>query len=105
MSSNTPPEADRRRPDGHDRRSSHTYIDDDGTLIFGDPFGARWRVYDRRSIDRRAGHGRMSHPLYRVFVNDAGEEWRCLLDDDEIIDETAVALEAQLERAVRHMEP
>jgi hypothetical protein len=97
-----PPDGDRRAP-GRDRRSSHTYIDADGTLVFGDGYGETWRVYDRRSGERRAGLGRGDSGYYRAFVNSAGEEWRCLLSENEIIDETTFALEGQLARAVRHL--
>ena len=104
MAQNAGPERDRRAPSGRDRRSSHTYIDADGTLVFGDGRGGNWRVYDRRGGERRASHGRMSSGFYRVFVNEAGEEWRCVLDDDEIIDDTAGGLEEQLQRATLWVE-
>ncbi len=87
---------------GKDRRSPHTSIGPDGTLIFGDRHGGRWHVYDRRSGDRRGGKTfGDSSQFYRVFVNDAGEEWRYALRAEEIIDDTAFALERQLALAVR----
>ena len=77
-------------------------MDADGTLMFGDGYGETWRVYDRRSGERRSGPLRAHSGYYRAFVNSAGDEWRCLLAENEIIDETTVALEQQLARAVRH---
>ena len=77
-------------------------MDADGTLVFGDGYGETWRVYDRRTGERRNGVGRSHSGYYRAFVNDAGDEWRCPLADNEIIDETTSALERQLARAVRH---
>ena len=88
-----------------ERRSPHTYIDADGTLIFGDRYGVMWRVYDRRGGDRRADASRPAEPgHYRAFVNEVGEEWRCALRGDDIIDETAIGLEDQLGRASLHDE-
>ena len=74
----------------------------DGTLVFGDRDGTCWRVYDRRSGERRASRtfGQLSG-YYRAFVNDAGEERRYELRAEELIDETAYALERQLASAVR----
>ena len=70
--------------------------------MFGDRYGRVWHVYDRRSTERRGSRifGQASG-FYRVFVNDAGEEWRYELRAEEIIDETAVALERQLASATR----
>jgi hypothetical protein len=100
MTDDPPEPGNRRGADQGDRRSPHTYIQADGTLIFGDRHGIRWQVYDRRSGDRReAAWGKAS--FYRAFINDAGEEWRCELAPAEVIDETASTLERQLERAVR----
>ena len=95
------PERGNRRVTGHpDRRSAHTYIDADGTLIFGDHNGTRWQVYDRRSGERR-GNAWTTMQFYRAFVNESGEEWRYQLAAAELIDETASTLQRQLERAVR----
>ena len=90
----------RRAAGEPERRSSHTYIEADGTLIFGDGHGTRWQVYDRRSGERR-GSGLTSSQFYRAFVNESGEEWRYQLAAAELIDETASTLQRQLERAVR----
>jgi CheY-like chemotaxis protein len=68
----------RRRPD---RRSgapaegteARTERDADGRLVFVDPEGRRWSVYDRRRTVDRRGAGRPI--LHRFFVNEAGEEW------------------------------
>lgn len=96
-------DGDRRAPGGEgDRRSPHTYTGPDGVLMFGDRYGREWRVYDRRSGERRASRifGQASG-YYRAFVNARGEEWRYELRAEEIIDETAFALERQLAQAVR----
>ena len=70
--------------------------------MFGDREGREWRVYDRRSGERRGSRifGQASG-FYRAFVNPEGEEWRYELRAEEIIDETAVALERQLASAIR----
>jgi len=96
-------EGDRRRgPPGSDRRSPHTSIAPDGTLIFGDGRGRHWQVYDRRSGDRRRSRVLgQSSGFDRIFVSEAGEEWSYELLAEEIIDETAFALERQLAHAVR----
>jgi hypothetical protein len=61
----------RRR--GERRASPGAAHADDGGLVFVDPVGRRWCVYDRRrGVDRR-GSGEAE--VQRVFVNDAGEEW------------------------------
>jgi hypothetical protein len=95
-------ESDRRGVPPSERRSPHTAPGPDGTLIFGDRHGGRWQVYDRRSGERRGSRvlGQASG-FDRVFVNEAGEEWLCELRAEELIDETAFALERQLARAVR----
>jgi hypothetical protein len=95
-------EGDRRGGPGSDRRSPHTSIAPDGTLIFGDQHGRHWQVYDRRSGERRRSRvlGQRSG-FDRIFVNEAGEEWSYELLAEEIIDETAFALERQLAGAVR----
>ena len=83
---------------GRDRRRPSTRQAPDGTLIFRDSEGSEWQVYDRRVRDRRAsGPGG-----YRAFVNEAGEEWRYELSDDEARQRSASALEKQFARAVRH---
>lgn len=98
-------------PNGFDRRSEHgdsdrrapiTYTSPDGVLIFGDRHGREWRVYDRRSGERRGSRifGQASG-YYRAFVSLEGEEWRYELRAEEVIDETAVALERQLANATR----
>ena len=70
--------------------------------MFGDRFGREWRVYDRRSGERRASRTfGQSSGFYRAFINAAGEEWRYELRAEEIIDETAVALERQLASATK----
>ena len=70
--------------------------------MFGDRYGREWRVYDRRSGERRGSRifGQASG-FYRAFVSETGEEWRYELRAEEIIDETAVALERQLANAIR----
>jgi hypothetical protein len=100
----SPLDEDERRSlhvDG-ERRSPHTSIGPDGTLMFGDRHGSRWHVYDRRSGERRASRviGQGSG-FDRIFVNDAGEQWRYELRAEELIDETAYALERQLSLATR----
>jgi hypothetical protein len=70
--------------------------------MFGDRYGREWRVYDRRSGERRGSRifGQASG-FYRAFVSAGGEEWRYDLRAEEIIDETAVALERQLANATK----
>ena len=85
-----------------DRRSPHISAAPDGTLIFGDRYGVRWHVYDRRSGERRGSRVLgQSSAFDRVFVNESGEEWFYELRAEELIDETAHALERQLAMAVR----
>ena len=96
-------EGDRRHvQSGGDRRSPHTSITSDGTLIFGDRHGRHWQVYDRRSGERRGSRvlGQGSG-FDRIFVNEEGEEWWYELRAEELIDETAFTLERQLAHAVR----
>jgi hypothetical protein len=96
-------EGDRRSAQpGNDRRSPHTSIASDGTLIFGDRHGRHWQVYDRRSGDRRGSRvlGQTS-AFDRIFINEEGEEWYYELRAEELIDETAFTLERQLADAVR----
>ena len=70
--------------------------------MFGDRYGREWRVYDRRSGERRASRtfGQASG-FYRAFVAADGEEWRYELRAEEIIDETAYALDRQLANATK----
>ena len=80
----------------------------DGRLVFVDPHGRRWSVYDRRSgVDRR---GAGEAEVQRVFVDESGGEWACeLTPGDRAGDEGPSAarvpspaeLQRQLERAVR----
>jgi CheY-like chemotaxis protein len=84
-----------------DRRRPRAEATSDGTLAYHDSNGRRWRVYDRRSGDRRqggteAGEGSSGN---RIFVNDAGEEWRCDMAGADFLDQSAAALEQQLARA------
>jgi hypothetical protein len=82
---------DRRRPSARQAR--------DGTLIYRDRAGREWQVYDRRVRERRKAEA------YRAFVNDAGEEWRYELSEEEAEDTSVAALERQLAAAVRHGAP
>ena len=103
MPTEPPQGGNRRALDGEgERRSPHTYTGPDGVLMFGDRYGRQWRVYDRRSGERRSSRifGQASG-YYRAFVSLEGEEWRYELRAEEIIDETAVALERQLATAIR----
>jgi CheY-like chemotaxis protein len=87
-----------------DRRRPRTETDSDGTLVYHDRNGRRWRVYDRRSGDRRQSNLSSSNRGdggHRTFVNDAGEEWRVELAAADLLDESAAALENQLARARR----
>ena len=85
-----------------ERRSPHTYTGPDGVLRFGDRHGRVWKVYDRRSGERRASRTfGQSSGFYRAFISTDGEEWRYELRAEEIIDETAVTLERQLANASR----
>jgi hypothetical protein len=102
MSAESSEGGNRRGPASTDRRSPQTYIGTDGILIYGDREGRRWHVYDRRAGERRASPGSKGlSGFYRAFVNEDGEEWHYDLRSDEIIDDTAFALERQLARAVR----
>jgi hypothetical protein len=85
---------------GRDRRRPSARRAPDGTLIYRDREGSEWQVFDRRAGERRARAAEENG--YRAFVNDAGEEWRYELTDDEAGQESAAALERQLARAVRH---
>ena len=97
-----PKPGERRAGNGErERRSPHTYTGPDGVLMFGDRYGREWKVYDRRSGDRRASRTfGQSSGFYRAFVNTEGEELRYELRAEELIDETAVTLERQLANAV-----
>lgn len=70
----------------------------DGTLVYHDQAGHRWYVYDRRSGPRRRSDSDEA-VSYRVFVNDAGVELRCLMEPHEFREKTPAALESQLARA------
>jgi CheY-like chemotaxis protein len=76
-------------------------ITSDGTRILLDSSGRRWMVYDRRgSGDRRQeGRDEEPHAAIRVFVSEAGETRRCDLDDVEVRQASASALESQLARS------
>jgi hypothetical protein len=85
---------DRRRPEVERTAAGH--------VIYHDREGARWYVYDRRvgSDRRRADRG----DTQRLFLNDAGEMWRFLLEGGEDADASHAppeALERQLARAER----
>jgi hypothetical protein len=74
-------------------------------LIYHDRIGRRWQVYDRRSGERRQPNASPT-PVdpstdHRAFVNDAGEEWRCVMADDDFLDQSPATLEKQLARATR----
>lgn len=86
----------RERLQGDRRRASSTGRALDGTLVYFDPSGSRWYVYDRRGNDRR---GRALGVSYRAFVNDRGEERRCALGLTEFEQQSVGALEGQLARA------
>lgn len=103
MSTESSAGGDRRGSGGQgERRSPHTYTAPDGVLVFGDRHGREWRVYDRRSGERRSSRVfGQSSGFYRAFISQSGEEWRYELRAEEIIDETAHALERQLASATR----
>jgi hypothetical protein len=105
MSTESSKGAERRAVADGDRRSPHTYTGPDGVLMFGDQYGRDWRIYDRRSGERRGSRtfGQASG-FYRAFVSPDGEEWRYELRAEEIIDETANTLERQLANA-KHVGP
>jgi CheY-like chemotaxis protein len=88
-----------------DRRRARTETDTDGTLVYHDRDGGRWRIYDRRGADRRQSSVRPIDPAvaggHRAFVNDAGEEWRLEMSADDFRDESAATLEQQLARATK----
>lgn len=67
-------------------------------LLFTDRNGERWYVYDRRSGERRAGE---RTEMYRLFINEAGEEWRYGLDPDEAPETSVAMLERQLANAMK----
>ena len=96
---------DRRRAQpGAERRSPHTSTGPEGVLVFGDRFGHQWRVYDRRSGERRGSRTiGQSSGFDRVFVAEDGEEWWYELRAEELIDETAGTLERQLAVAIRRV--
>jgi hypothetical protein len=86
---------------GPERRAGvEAVVASDGTRILLDRSGRRWMVYDRRSpIDRRHGAIDDTSATVRVFVSDAGETRRCGLDDVEVRQASAAALELQLARS------
>lgn len=88
----------RERLAGDRRASSHTERAIDGTLVFHDEAGRRWYVYDRRAGQRRQAPPTQGSS-YRVFVNDAGVEYRCRMEAHEFRERTPSALESQLARA------
>jgi hypothetical protein len=91
-----------------ERRATPHLEHADGGLVFVDPAGHRWSVYDRRrGVDRRAAG---DSEVQRVFVNDAGEEWTYAMNGASVdvgtgADEPRVPspaeLQRQLEGAVR----
>jgi hypothetical protein len=95
----------RRRPE---RRAATCAGHADGGLVFVDPTGHRWCVYDRRrGVDRRSVG---DAEVQRVFVNDAGEEWTYAMkgasgdvgaDDDPSRVPSPAELQRQLAHAVR----
>jgi hypothetical protein len=87
-----------------DRRRPRAETTTDGALIYHDRAGGRWRVYDRRTGERRQSEQRdadVAHPsgAGRIFVNDAGEEWACDMALTDFLDQSPAALEQQLARA------
>jgi len=87
-----------------DRRHPHAEAESDGTLVYHDRNGRRWRIYDRRAGDRRQHNVTSSDPTdagHRTFVNEAGEEWHVDMTAAEFLDATATELEKQLARARR----
>lgn len=84
---------------GRERRHPTAQRTGDGTLIFRDREGHEWQVFDRRGGDRR---GRVEDGAgYRAFVNHAGEEWWYRLSPDDVNEDSAPALERQLQAATR----
>jgi hypothetical protein len=65
-----------------------------GPLVFSDPSGTRWSVYDRRSADRR------QHQVDREFVSETGEVRHCHIDEDEATKTSPEELNVQLERSL-----
>jgi hypothetical protein len=65
-----------------------------GNLVFSDPSGMRWTVYDRRMGDRRAGD------VDRRFVSARGQVRHCMITAEDALLETATALNRQLARSV-----
>jgi CheY-like chemotaxis protein len=87
-----------------DRRRTRAETDSDGTLVYHDQNGRRWRVYDRRGSDRRQNAVTPGNPVeggHRTFVNEAGETWRVDLAATDFADQSPTALERQLGRATR----
>jgi hypothetical protein len=93
---------------GPERRESvAASVASDGTRILVERSGQRWMVYDRRSpIDRRRDEGDGGAAgdgvaAVRMFVSDTGETRRCGLDEVEVRQASAAALELQLARSTR----
>jgi hypothetical protein len=89
-----------------DRRRPRTETSRDGTLIYHDRDGRRWQVYDRRSAERRRNTNAPADPDtgaagHRLFVNEAGEQWRVVMQPDDFLDDSPAALEEQMARAQR----
>ena len=90
-----------RERGGERRANVEAAVASDGTRIFLDRTGQRWMVYDRRvSSDRRREDGAGDLAAVRVFVSETGETRRCGLDDAEVRQASALALETQLARAM-----
>ncbi len=102
----------RRRPERRsgarvDGTAPRTERNVDGRLVFVDPEGRRWSVYDRRHTVDRRGAGRPI--LHRFFVNESGEAWAVPLtgavDGEDAASADGVPspqeLQRQLERASR----
>jgi hypothetical protein len=84
----------------HKRPPRRASVDQAGdAILFTDRRGRRWFVYDRRVGERRADD---RGPVYRAFVNEAGEEWRYGFAPDESADASVVMLERQLASAERY---
>jgi hypothetical protein len=96
----------RRRPERRAAQKGESEREE--RLVFVDPVGRRWSVYDRRrGVDRR---GAGDSEVQRVFVNDAGEEWAYELAGSRATDERSpdslgvpspAELQRQLDLAVR----
>lgn len=100
---------ERRRTRSERRTMPGTERAPDGTLVYHDQDGVRWFVYDRRSAERRRGErregeGDAAAPArdVRLFVREDGETRRCVLDEEEELEDlTPAVLARQLARATR----